>query len=143
MLNDTSIGIEIVNPGYKTDASGNRIFPEFADAQIKKVAALVKDIANRYMIPPTTILAHSDIAPTSKQDPGQKFQKKKKKEEYQIGIWYDENVKQGFVDKIVPEVFVTEVSTPQFIFKYQTALKSLGYGLEPSGIVDDATMNTI
>lgn len=143
MLNDTSIGIEIVNAGYKTDAAGNRIFPEFDDAQMKKVAALVKDIANRYMIPPTNILAHSDIAPTRKQDPGPKFPWKKLYDDYQIGMWYDETVKQGFVDQIVPEAFVTEVSTPQFIFKYQTALKSLGYGLEPSGMVDDATKKTI
>ena len=143
MLNDTSIGIEIVNAGYKTDASGNRIFPEFDDAQMKKVAALVKDIANRYMIPPTNVLAHSDIAPTRKQDPGPKFPWKKLYDEYQIGMWYDEAVKQGFSDQIVPETFVTELSTPQFIFKYQTALKSLGYGLEPSGTVDDATKKTI
>lgn len=143
MLNDTSIGIEIVNPGYKTDASGNRIFPEFADAQIKKVAALVKDIANRYMIPPTNILAHSDIAPTRKQDPGPKFPWKKLYDEYQIGMWYDEAVKQAFSDQINPEDFATSLVDPQFIFKYQTALKSLGYGLEPSGIVDDATKKTI
>lgn len=142
-LNDTSIGIEIVNPGYKTDASGNRIFPEFADAQIKKVAALVKDIANRYMIPPTNILAHSDIAPTRKQDPGPKFPWKKLYDEYQIGMWYDEAVKQAFSDQINPEDFATSLVDPQFIFKYQTALKSLGYGLEPSGTVDDATKKTI
>lgn len=142
-LNDTSIGIEIVNPGYKTDASGNRIFPEFADAQIKKVAALVKDIANRYMIPPTNILAHSDIAPTRKQDPGPKFPWKKLYDEYQIGMWYDEAVKQAFSDQINPEDFATSLVDPQFIFKYQTALKSLGYGVEPSGTVDDATKKTI
>ncbi|MCQ4035244.1 N-acetylmuramoyl-L-alanine amidase [Kaistella montana] len=143
MLNDTSIGIEIVNAGYKTDASGNRVFPEFDDAQMKKVAALVKDIADRYMIPPTNILAHSDIAPTRKQDPGPKFPWKKLYDEYQIGMWYDEAVKQGFYDEIVPETFAASLADAQFIFKYQTALKTLGYGLEPSGMVDDATKKTI
>lgn len=143
MLNDTSIGIEIVNAGYTTDSSGLRTFPDFDGDQVKKVAALVKDIADRYMIPPTNILAHSDIAPTRKQDPGPKFPWKKLYDDYQIGMWYDDVVKQGFYDQILPEDFALQMATPQFIFKYQTALKTLGYGLEPSGTYDDATKKTI
>ena len=69
-LNDTSIGIEIVNMGYTTDSSGNRTFQPYSEEQFRKVAALVKDIVNRYNIPATNVLAHSDIAPTRKQDPG-------------------------------------------------------------------------
>ncbi|MCW4451081.1 N-acetylmuramoyl-L-alanine amidase [Kaistella sp. BT6-1-3] len=143
MLNDTSIGIEIVNPGYVADASGMRIFPDFDGAQMKKVAALVKDIADRYMIPPTNILAHSDIAPTRKSDPGPKFPWKKLYDEYQIGMWYDEATKQEFYNQIIPENYAVEMSTAPFIFKYQAALKTLGYGLEPSGMVDNATKKTI
>lgn len=143
MLNDTSIGIEIVNQGYVADSSGNRTFPEFDNHQMKKVAALVKDIADRYMIPPTNILAHSDIAPTRKSDPGPKFPWKKLYDEYQIGMWYDEATKQGFYDQIIPENYALEMDTAQFIYKYQAALKTLGYGLEPSGTNDDATKKTI
>ena len=40
---------------------------------MKKVAALVQDIVMRYQIPPTNVLAHSDIAPTRKQDPVRYF----------------------------------------------------------------------
>ena len=143
MLNDTSIGIEIVNSGYKTDSTGTRVFPEFDDAQVLKIAALVKDIANRYMIPATNILGHSDIAPTRKQDPGPKFPWKKLYNDYQLGMWYDEATKQNFFSQIIPETFGAEMSTAQSIFKYQTALKTLGYGLEPSGMIDDATKKTI
>ena len=143
MLNDTSIGIEIVNGGYVADASGFRVFPDFDDAQMKKVAALVKDIADRYMIPPTNIPAHSDIAPTRKSDPGPKFPWKKLYDEYQIGMWYDEATKQNFYNQIIPETYAVEMATSPFIFKYQSALKTLGYGLEPSGIVDDSTKKTI
>ncbi len=143
MLNDTSIGIEIVNPGYVADASGLRVFPEFDNHQMKKVAALVKDIADRYMIPATNILAHSDIAPTRKSDPGPKFPWKKLYDDYQIGMWYDDTTKQGFYDQIIPETYALEMTTAQFIYKYQAALKTLGYGLEPSGTYDDATKKTV
>ena len=143
MLNDTSIGIEIVNPGYVADASGQRVFPDFDQHQMKKVAALVKDIADRYMIPATNILAHSDIAPTRKSDPGPKFPWKKLYDDYQIGMWYDEATKQGFYDQIIPETYALEMTTAQFIYKYQAALKTLGYGLEPSGTYDDATKKTV
>ncbi len=143
MLNDTSIGIEIVNGGYVTDSAGVKIFPEFDEAQIKKVAALVKDIATRYMIPATNILGHSDIAPTRKQDPGPKFPWKKLYDDYQVGMWYDDATKQGFSDMTDADVFAMQMASPQFIFKYQTALRNLGYGIEPSGTYDDATKKTI
>ena len=143
MLNDTSIGIEIVNSGYKTDSTNMRVFPEYDDAQVKKIAALVQDISKRYMISPINILGHSDIAPTRKQDPGPKFPWKKLYDQYQIGMWYDDAVKQTFLDEMLPEDYTLQVSTSPFIFKYQTALKTFGYGIEPSGIVDDATIKTI
>lgn len=143
MLNDTSIGIEIVNGGYVADSTGFRNFPQFNDEQVKKVAALVKDLATRYMIPATNILAHSDIAPTRKQDPGPQFPWKKLYNDYQIGMWYDDATKKSFSDQLDVDVFSTQLSSPQFIFKYQTALKTLGYGIEPSGTSDDTTKKTI
>lgn len=144
-LNDTSIGIEIVNGGYKSDASGTKVFPDFDAEQIKKVAALVKDIANRYMIPATNILAHSDIAPTRKQDPGPKFPWKKLYDDYQLGMWYDEATKQELMTTQVlnDPYFGTNLNTPQFIFKYQTAFQTFGYDIQPSGLLDDATKKTI
>lgn len=142
-LNDTSIGIEIVNAGYITDSTGVKIFPDFDENQMRKVAALVKDIANRYMIPPTNILAHSDIAPTRKQDPGPKFPWKKLYNEHQIGMWYDESVKQSFLDQILPEEFAMQASDSEFIYRYQLALKKLGYNMEASGRIDNATKLTI
>ena len=143
MLNDTSIGIEIVNAGYKTDATGTKIFPEYSDAQVRKVAALVKDLANRYMIPATNILGHSDIAPTRKQDPGPKFPWKKLYDEYQVGMWYDEGTKQNFYDSAVLEDYAMQMSVPSFLFKIQTALRDFGYDLNPNGAYDDATKKTI
>lgn len=143
MLNDTSIGIEIVNAGYKTDESGIKIFPEYPDAQVKKIAALVKDIATRYMVPPTNILGHSDIAPTRKQDPGPNFPWKKLYDEYQIGMWYDESTKQTFYDTAVLDDYAMQMTVPSFVFKIQTALRDFGYDINPNGTYDDATKKTV
>ncbi len=143
MLNDTSIGIEIVNAGYKTDETGMRIFPEYSDAQMKKVAALVKDLAKRYNIPPTNILGHSDVAPTRKQDPGPKFPWKKLHDEYQVGMWYDDLTQQKFYNTAVLEDFALQMTIPSFLFKLQTDLNRFGYDINPSGMFDDATKKTI
>ncbi|MTE25266.1 N-acetylmuramoyl-L-alanine amidase, partial [Microbacterium sp. ZXX196] len=77
------------NKGYTTGTAGEKVFYPFPEHQFKKVAALVKDIVERYNIPPTQILAHSDIAPTRKQDPGPFFPWKRLYDEYNVGMWYD------------------------------------------------------
>lgn len=66
-LNSSSIGIEIVNRGHDFDT------PDFPNEQVDAVAALCRDIAQRHGIRPERILAHSDIAPRRKRDPGEKF----------------------------------------------------------------------
>lgn len=141
-LNDTSIGIEIVNMGFK-EVNGKRVFAPFPDFQVKKVAALVKDIVDRYQIPPTNILGHSDIAPTRKQDPGPEFPWKKLYDDYGLGMWYDEPVKQNFLTQIIPEEFNVKMNDTVFITKVQNNLKQLGYGITETGIWDDATKRTI
>jgi N-acetylmuramoyl-L-alanine amidase len=66
-VNSHSIGIEIVNPGHDF---GYRDFPA---AQIDAVIALSRDILARHSITKERVLAHSDVAPARKQDPGEKF----------------------------------------------------------------------
>lgn len=142
-LNDTSIGIEIVNAGYTADATGKKIFAPFNDDQVKKVAALAKDIITRYQIPATNVLAHSDIAPTRKQDPGPFFPWKKLYDQYQIGMWYDEASKQNYYDLATSTDFTAKYNDPAFISSVQTQLQKFGYGLDLSGKWDDATKKTI
>ena len=66
-MNSASIGVEIVNPGHDGG------LPAFPPRQIDAVAALCRDIASRRGIRPERVLAHSDIAPARKRDPGEKF----------------------------------------------------------------------
>ena len=72
MMNASSIGIEIVNPGGKRGPNG-WVFSDFEPEQIDRVVDLVKQIVARHEIRPDRILGHSDIAPTRKNDPGPKF----------------------------------------------------------------------
>ncbi len=64
-INGRSIGIELVNPGHEY---GYRPFP---DRQIESMIALAQDIVARHPIPRRNVVAHSDIAPSRKQDPGE------------------------------------------------------------------------
>ena len=66
-LNSCSIGIEIDHPGHE---GGN---PPFPKAQVGAVIALCRELVGRHPIAPGRILAHSDIAPRRKQDPGERF----------------------------------------------------------------------
>jgi N-acetylmuramoyl-L-alanine amidase len=66
-LNDRSIGIEIVNPGHEW---GYRDFPVL---QLAAVCDLCLDILSRHQIPARNVVAHSDVAPDRKEDPGEKF----------------------------------------------------------------------
>src|ERR1700733_422901 len=66
-LNSTSIGIELVNPGHQF---GYRAFPA---AQIAALKPLLRDIMWRHKMPPSALLAHADIAPVRKEDPGELF----------------------------------------------------------------------
>lgn len=143
-LNDTSIGIEIVNLGYTTDSLNNRVFYPYPEEQFKKVGALVKDIVTRYNIPPTNILAHSDIAPTRKQDPGPLFPWKRLYDEYQIGMWYDETAKQTFLNQILTtNEIALQYNNPEFVSKIQQQLVQFGYALSVNGVWNKQTQQTI
>ncbi|RQP07788.1 MAG: N-acetylmuramoyl-L-alanine amidase [Chryseobacterium sp.] len=140
-LNDTSIGIEIVNRGYTADAAGNRTFYAYPEHQFRKVAALAKDIVTRYMIPPTNVLGHSDVAPTRKQDPGPFFPWKRLYDEYGIGMWYDDDVKTQLQEQLLN--FDLDKTQPTFITNFQQQLASFGYDLRSTGLWDTPTRKTI
>jgi N-acetylmuramoyl-L-alanine amidase len=71
-LNDTSIGVEIVN--LATFSQGVFNFPPYQSEQIAAIEELALNILERYPdISPTHVLGHSDIAIGRKSDPGPKF----------------------------------------------------------------------
>jgi len=80
-LNKHSIGIELTNPGHQNN------YKNFSKKQIKSVLSLSKHLIKKYNINNKNILGHSDISPSRKKDPGEKFPwlvlAKNK-----IGIWH-------------------------------------------------------
>ena len=66
-LNARSVGIEIVNPGHEW---GYRDFPAL---QMAAVCDLCLGILARHPIPARNVVAHSDVAPDRKEDPGELF----------------------------------------------------------------------
>ncbi len=71
-LNSSSIGIEIVNPGWRSTPNGP-VWAEFQQTQIDLLIPLVRAIAQRHGVTPDRVLGHSDIAPQRKEDPGPLF----------------------------------------------------------------------
>lgn len=66
-VNSRSIGIELANPGPLAD------FPPFPEPQMAALEALLGAVMARWGIAPAGVIAHSDMAPGRKADPGGKF----------------------------------------------------------------------
>lgn len=146
ILNDTSIGIEIVNDGIQPqylnalkkddlDYHPYEHFVEFDEIQIKKVAQLVKDIATRYDISPKNIIGHSDLAPSRKIDPGAKFPWERLYKDYGIGAWYEEADRRYFTTEIA-------LATPT-IPEIKQQLRNYGYQINDSDEWDKASRDVV
>lgn len=124
-INSHSIGIEIANPGHDY---GYRDFP---DAQIAAVIALCRDIVARHRIAPQRVLAHSDVAPARKQDPGEKFPWRELRAAG-IGHWVAPHAIEGG-----PLLAIGD-SGPA-VRALQQDFADYGYGLAATGHYDEAT----
>jgi N-acetylmuramoyl-L-alanine amidase len=128
-INSRSIGIEIANPGHEF---GYRLFP---DAQIDAVIALCRDILARHAIPARRVLAHSDVAPDRKQDPGELFPWKQLAGEG-IGVWVEpEPLYDG------PELRHGDAGAK--VARLRADLAAYGYGIEPGAEYDEACVAVV
>jgi len=122
--NSRSIGIEIGNVGHDLG------YPGFPDVQIDVVIALCRDIIRRHRIRAARVLAHSDIAPQRKIDPGEKFPWARL-HHAGVGLW------------VAPHKPSAPALGPgengQAVADLQDALRHYGYGIEVTGIYDEAT----
>jgi len=124
-LNSASIGIEIVNPGHDGGA------PPYPDRQIAATIALARDILSRRKIPPERVLAHSDVAPLRKRDPGEAFPWRRLFEDG-VGHWVEPAPISGGA------LFRHEEEGPP-VRALQAMLALYGYGVEITGVYDRHT----
>jgi len=128
-INSRSVGIEIVNGGHEFG------LPAFPDAQIDAVIALSRNILARNAIPPERVLAHSDVAPGRKRDPGELFP-------------WDRLAAAGIGHWVEPAPlgggrFFSKGESGQPVEALQTMLGLYGYNVPISGLFDDTTATVV
>ncbi|MET0597611.1 MAG: N-acetylmuramoyl-L-alanine amidase [Mesorhizobium sp.] len=128
-VNSLSIGIEVVNPGH---AFGYR---DFTRAQVATVIALCRGIAERHGVRPEGVLAHSDVAPGRKVDPGERFPWS---ELAAAGVGH-------FVPPAPPQggAFLAEGDRGEAVESLQSMLAVYGYGVEINGNFDRQTTQVV
>jgi N-acetylmuramoyl-L-alanine amidase len=132
-LNNSSIGIEIVNAGWKDTPQG-RVYAPFPQAQVDALMVLVKDIVQRNGIAPENVLGHSDIAPLRKQDPGPLFPWARLAQEGLV-LWPDANrvaLVRPIFDATLPDVAW-----------FQRKLAAHGFGIQQTGMFDKQTITVL
>lgn len=140
-LNDSSIGIEVVNRSscetvnpegvITTPADQECNFLEFPEEQLDLVIQLAADIIARNPdIAPVDVIGHSDIAPDRRVDPGPVFPWKRLYENG-IGAWYDDETLARYRQQF--EAYPPEIRL------VQEALRVYGYQVENTGENDSQT----
>jgi N-acetylmuramoyl-L-alanine amidase len=132
-LNAASIGIEIVNLGYRETSDGGVWF-DFPPRQIDAVIDLVRDIARRHGVRPDRIVGHNEVAPQRKVDPGPKFPWRRLADAGLIP-WPDAvavAAKRDEFERRLPEVSW-----------FQERLAQQGFAIAKSGELDAQTRNVL
>ncbi len=119
-LNGRSIGIEIVNPGHEWG------YADFPALQLAAVCDLCLGILGRHPIPARNVVAHSDVAPDRKQDPGEKFDWRQFAEQG-VGLFPAEVPGHSLENPLRDAASVAPV---------RSALIGIGYLLAPQGTAD-------
>ncbi len=132
-LNSSSIGIEIVNPGFSDTPTG-RVWYPYSEAQVQSLIVLLKDISKRNGIDPKNIIGHSDIAPLRKLDPGPLFPWKRLAAEG-LAVWPDAQAVARFQGQYAAQL-------PSITW-FQEELARLGYQTPQTGELDVATRHVI
>ncbi len=121
-INDTSIGIELENRGWQKVAGSKRFTP-FEPQQIAALVPLAKNIIHSYNILPQNIVAHSDIAPQRKDDPGPLFPWQALAQQG-IGAWPDDDRVAFYLNGRDPATPVDQAQLLDLLSRY-------GYEVKP------------
>ena len=122
-LNSASIGIEIVNGGHDYG------LPPYPDRQMESVIALCRALVTLYRVPPERLLAHSDVAPSRKRDPGEHFSWRRLADAG-IGLWAEPDR---------DDADAAAFGTRSEVEALQRGLARFGYAIDPTGQHDAET----
>lgn len=129
-VNAFSIGVEIVNPGHEF---GYRAFPK---SQMDAVLELTQAIVQRHAIPVRNVVAHSDIAPTRKEDPGELFDWPLLAKNG-VGVW------PNFPYRSLSNINLLMAGDEgERVRSMQRRLQEYGYGITTTGRFDEITRST-
>jgi N-acetylmuramoyl-L-alanine amidase len=128
-VNSRSIGVEIANSGHGFG------YPDFPQAQIASVVALCHDVVTRHRIRADRVLAHSDVAPQRKLDPGEKFPWGRLHRSG-VGAWVTPL-------PIRPDAGLGPGDCGPEIADLQAALRDYGYGIDATGVYDELTQAVV
>ncbi|MDF8364186.1 N-acetylmuramoyl-L-alanine amidase [Achromobacter anxifer] len=134
-MNSTSIGIEIVNPGWTEGPDGKPVWHPYNERQLRTLTILLRDIIQRHDIAPENVVGHSDIAPQRKVDPGPLFPWKALAVAG-IGRWYDEAGAAEHLARLQAQ------DIPDVAW-FQKQLARLGYAVPQDGVLDQATISAL
>ena len=129
-INARSIGIELVNPGHEW---GYRPFPE---AQMISLVGLARAILGRHPIPAERVLAHSDVAPSRRRDPGELFDWRRLAADG-IGVVADAAPPSGAAATLAPGDSGPEIRA------LRAKLASFGYGVGVGAAYDGLTETVV
>lgn len=133
-LNSSSIGIEMVNRGYRVNAAGEKEWQVWSEPQIAALVLLLKDIMQRHGLTARSVVGHSDIAPQRKVDPGPLFPWQRLAKEGLI-LWPDAQL----VAKN-NAIFTRQLPTTAW---FQAQLAEIGYAVPQHDKLDKATRNVL
>ena len=119
-INKYSIGIEIHNPGHQHG------YTFFNKKQINSIKYLSLKLAKKYNFKKKHFLGHSDIAPSRKNDPGEKFPWEFLSR-YGIGVWHSVDMKilkkfrQRKINSLGEQLFLNSLLKIGYFFKKKKA----------------------
>lgn len=126
-INSRSIGIELDNDGQSA----------FGDPLMTTLEALLTDLMERHNLPPKAVIAHSDMAPGRKRDPGRFFDWQRLARAG-LSVWPDPALSGGFLSDAKRFGYPVEVGEREVLEAFRQRFRPKATG--PLNAADEAMM---
>jgi len=131
-VNDFSVGIELANLGHEFG------YQPFPDAQMRALYELCGEIKSKWNIPAANFIAHSDIAPSRKEDPGELFNWHEMAARG-FGIWPSKDFPLNETNAPIARAGESGANVAEF----KKLLRGIGYKISESNTFDIDTVHAV